>query len=117
MFIVRPTREEMVAKLNEAADGFGESIHSLLDTYPDRWALHSLTVNGETQLMTRDDWVRHCLRVIRIDGRGMSESQLAAVESRLLDSLDLWKDEHWTVTDAVSKRVNDLHAALIAETA
>ena len=118
VFIVKPTREEMVLKLDAVAPGYGESIQTLLDQYPDRWALHVFIPHGgEPEFMTRDEFIRDQLRTLLSDGRPMSKRQLSDVEACLFRFLDLWKPGEWTVTDAVSKRVNDLHEALIAEDA
>ena len=120
MFVVLPTREKLAEKLNIAAGcEVADCVQAALDAYPDVFGLHRITKETgrypETILATRDQVVRQLIRQITVPGKGfetITETQAQAIERVLMKYLLLWKEEQWSVNQALQmhlERAKTLH--------
>ena len=122
-FVVLPTPEQLATELNEAAGAdIGTSVQTILNTYPDVFALHEFShhdigYSPINTLATRDQVVRRLLRQITLpDAEFMkvNDAQVEAIEKVLLQYHLLWPEGQWTVEQALQVHLQRAETIAVA---
>ena len=111
LFIVRPSREDLIEKLNTAVGiEIGSDVVEILDTHADPFGLYQIEdTAGRKHLTTRDDIVRTEIRQLFYDGKPITATQALTIEHVLTPYKLLWEDDVWNVEMALQLH---LHKAI-----